>query len=115
MSARRSRRGTVTTHRHRQGIARRDRRAAAGKVGGMAWLIPERYAAELDAETARLAAAVTERPDDARIPSCPEWTVRDLVTHVGTGHRLGARIIEEKRDSPAPYVLVDAPTDQAEW
>jgi uncharacterized protein (TIGR03083 family) len=81
----------------------------------MAWLIPERYAAELDAETARLAAAVTERPDDARIPSCPEWTVRDLVTHVGTGHRLGARIIEEKRDSPAPYVLVDAPTDQAEW
>ena len=26
----------------------------------------------------------------APVPTCPEWTVRDLVTHVGSGHRWSA-------------------------
>ena len=81
----------------------------------MGWLTPERYAAELVSETARLAAAATRRPPGATVESCPEWTVRDLVTHVGTGHRLAAGIIEERRDSMAPYHLIDAPADQSEW
>jgi hypothetical protein len=53
----------------------------------MAWLEPRRYAAELETETARLAAAASRRPPAGPVPACPEWTVRDLVTHVGTGHR----------------------------
>jgi uncharacterized protein (TIGR03083 family) len=81
----------------------------------MSWLTPERYEAELDAETTRLAAAVARQPADARVPTCPDWTVRDLVSHVGTGHRLAAGIIEERRDGLAPYVLIDAPAEQAAW
>ncbi|GIE96848.1 maleylpyruvate isomerase family mycothiol-dependent enzyme [Paractinoplanes rishiriensis] len=81
----------------------------------MSWLAPERYAAELEAETARLAAAAAGQFPEAVVPACPEWTVRDLVTHVGSGHRLAAGIIEARRDSPAPYRLVDAPDDPAEW
>jgi hypothetical protein len=27
----------------------------------------------------------------APVPTCPEWTVRDLVTHVGPGHRFTPR------------------------
>jgi hypothetical protein len=37
------------------------------------------------------------------------------VTHVGTGHRLASGIIEQRRDSPADYVLIDAPDDQGAW
>jgi uncharacterized protein (TIGR03083 family) len=81
----------------------------------MGWLSAERYAAELDAETERLAAAVTRQPDTSIVPTCPEWTVRDLVTHVGTGHRLAIGIVEERRDSPAPFRKIDAPADQAAW
>src|SRR5688572_10249225 len=81
----------------------------------MSWLAPERYAAELETETARLAAATTGQPPQTVVPACPEWTVRDLVTHVGTGHRLAAGIIEERRDTPARYELVDAPDDPGEW
>jgi len=81
----------------------------------MEWLTPGRYAAELEAETARLAAAAAQRPTDGKIETCPEWTVRDLVTHVGTGHRLAAGIIEERRDHPAEYHLVHAPDEPDAW
>ncbi|GIM94530.1 maleylpyruvate isomerase family mycothiol-dependent enzyme [Paractinoplanes toevensis] len=81
----------------------------------MGWLPDARYAAELEAEADRLAAAVTNRSPDETVPSCPEWTVRDLITHVGTGHRLAAGIIEDRRTSMAEYRLVDAPADPHDW
>ncbi|WP_433302601.1 maleylpyruvate isomerase family mycothiol-dependent enzyme [Actinoplanes sp. CA-030573] len=81
----------------------------------MDWLTPERYAAAIRSETARFAAALVRRDDAEQIVTCPEWTVRDLATHVGTGHRLAAGIIEERRDSMAEYVLVDAPPEQPDW
>jgi len=81
----------------------------------MEWLSPGRYAVELEAETARLAAAAAQIPTDRKIATCPEWTVRDLVTHVGTGHRLAAGIIEERRDRPAEYRLVHAPEQRDDW
>jgi hypothetical protein len=81
----------------------------------MDWLSPRRYADEMEAETARLTASTAQMPTDRKIETCPEWTVRDLVTHVGTGHRLAAGIIEERRDRPAGYRLVDAPEEPGEW
>jgi uncharacterized protein (TIGR03083 family) len=81
----------------------------------VSWLTPERYARELDAETARLAASVTRLAPGAAVPSCPEWTVRDLVTHVGTGHRLATGIIERRRTTRGRYELIPAPDDQGEW
>jgi len=81
----------------------------------MNWLSPRRYADEMEAETVRLGAAAAQRPTDEKIETCPEWTVRDLVTHVGTGHRLAAGIIEERRDRPAEYRLVNAPAERDDW
>ena len=81
----------------------------------MEWLTPQRYAAELETETARFATAAAGRDEDEKIEKCPEWTVRDLVTHVGTGHRLATGIIEERRDRPAEYRLADAPASPADW
>jgi uncharacterized protein (TIGR03083 family) len=49
------------------------------------------------------------------VPTCPEWTVRDLVTHVGTGHRWATDIVVGGMPDPPPYVVVNAPDERAMW
>jgi uncharacterized protein (TIGR03083 family) len=75
----------------------------------------ERCAAEFAAETARLGAAVTALEPDALVPTCPEWTVRDLVGHVGAGHRWSAGIVEDRLAAPPPLLRADPPADQDAW
>lgn len=36
----------------------------------------------------------------APVPSCPGWTVRQLLTHVGRGHRWAAKIVRDRADAP---------------
>lgn len=82
----------------------------------MSWLPDERYEAEFTAQTARLGEAVLGLAPDARIPTCPEWTVRDLVGHVGAGHRWSATMIETRADVPlVPIPEAPAPQRQDEW
>ncbi|HKD98286.1 MAG TPA: maleylpyruvate isomerase family mycothiol-dependent enzyme [Micromonosporaceae bacterium] len=81
----------------------------------MAWLPDDRYEAELEAETARLGAAVSGLEPATPVPTCPEWTVRDLVTHVGTGQRWATGIIEANLQTPHPYATVPAPHDPSAW
>jgi uncharacterized protein (TIGR03083 family) len=55
-------------------------------------------------EGERLAAAASRAGFDAPVPTCPEWTVRDLVRHVGGIHRWAATIVREARPKPFdPY------------
>jgi len=44
------------------------------------------------------------------VPSCPEWSVSDLVWHVGGIHRHRIWLINEKRESPEGFEL-DRPSD----
>jgi|SRR5215467_14113900 len=81
----------------------------------MAWLERDRYEVEFEAETARLCAGAAALDPSAPVPSCPEWTVRDLVGHVGTGHRWSTGIVEGRMQTPARYVAVPAPDDQSAW
>ncbi|WIN00480.1 maleylpyruvate isomerase N-terminal domain-containing protein [Actinoplanes oblitus] len=81
----------------------------------MDWLTADRYLSAMESETALLAAAVTGRDPGERVPTCPEWTMRDLVSHVGTGHRLSAGVIEREATAPPAYELVAAPEAAAEW
>jgi uncharacterized protein (TIGR03083 family) len=75
----------------------------------------DRYEAELEVEAARLGAAAFALEPHTPVPTCPEWTVRDLVTHVGTGHRWAAEIVERRLQAPAPYVIVNAPQEPSAW
>jgi uncharacterized protein (TIGR03083 family) len=79
------------------------------------WLAHDRCEAEFEVETARLAVAVSGLAPTTSVPTCPEWTVRDLVTHVGTGHRWAAEIVEGRMQAPPPYTVVDAPRDPDAW
>jgi len=46
----------------------------------------------------------------APVPTCPGWTVRDLVAHTGTAHRAGAALL--RGDEPAGPAMTG---DPLEW
>lgn len=53
---------------------------------------------ELTREGALLTAAVERGDPDAKVPSCPDWTLRDLVQHAGGIHRWATRIVVERSE-----------------
>jgi len=53
----------------------------------------ERLCAGLEAATTTLADLVARNDQDMRIPTCPDWTLRQLATHVGRAHRWAAEIV----------------------
>jgi uncharacterized protein (TIGR03083 family) len=53
----------------------------------------ELFYAEIQASTAALAALIDSQDPDLRIPTCPDWTLRRLATHVGRGQRWAAQIV----------------------
>lgn len=67
----------------------------------------DRYDAELRAETARFAAAVLTADLAQPVPTCPRWTLAELATHVGFGHRWAALIVERRATGPVPHDQVD--------
>lgn len=61
----------------------------------------DRYLTALDDEGARFAAAIAAAPPDAAIPTCPAWTMRDLVHHTGEVHRWATAIIRDGLAKPS--------------
>ncbi|HSG79977.1 MAG TPA: maleylpyruvate isomerase family mycothiol-dependent enzyme [Acidimicrobiia bacterium] len=55
----------------------------------------ERYAAAVEADGRRLAEAASSGLDTP-VPSCPGWTVADVVRHTGVIHRHKERIVRER-------------------
>ncbi|MGW1671411.1 maleylpyruvate isomerase family mycothiol-dependent enzyme [Streptomyces sp. NPDC002324] len=49
-----------------------------------------------------------------RVPTCPEWTLLDLVRHLGTVHRFwAATVAAGPADAPPPETAPDAPGERA--
>ncbi len=48
---------------------------------------------ELDREVDRFADALADADDATWVPSCPEWSVRDLTRHLGTVHRWAQELV----------------------
>jgi hypothetical protein len=44
---------------------------------------------------------------DTPVPSCPGWTVADLVAHTGAVHRIWAYHIRERRQEPTSRFPLD--------
>lgn len=49
----------------------------------------------LDREGHLLADAAAKAGTDARVPTCPEWQVRELLSHIGRVHRWATRYVTE--------------------
>jgi uncharacterized protein (TIGR03083 family) len=56
----------------------------------------------LDREGRLLVAAAETAGPDAKVPTCPEWQVRDLVRHTGMVHRWAAAFVAEGHTSYHP-------------
>jgi uncharacterized protein (TIGR03083 family) len=83
----------------------------------MPQLTADRYAAEIEASTAGLAEILAEHDQSLPIPTCPEWTLRQLVTHVGRAHRWAAEITRTRSEVFIPFREVPdgkLPDDRAE-
>jgi uncharacterized protein (TIGR03083 family) len=60
----------------------------------------EEHLAALRREGTALGDAAQAAGPDAPVPTCPEWTVRDLVLHVGEVHRWAAAHVRDRRAEP---------------
>jgi uncharacterized protein (TIGR03083 family) len=87
----------------------------------MPQLVADWYVAEIAASTAELAEILAENDQSLPIPTCPEWTLRQLVTHVGRAHRWAAEITRTRSDAFIPFrevpdgKLPDDPAEQPAW
>jgi uncharacterized protein (TIGR03083 family) len=80
----------------------------------MALLGFDRYCAEFEAETARLAGLVHDTDVQRPVPTCPGWSLQQLVEHVGRGHRWAADIVRRRMLEPIPMPEVVVPADADE-
>ncbi|HET7530770.1 MAG TPA: maleylpyruvate isomerase family mycothiol-dependent enzyme [Mycobacteriales bacterium] len=61
-------------------------------------MTPEEHVQAIAEHAGRLAAAATDL--DAPAPTCPGWTVRDVLGHLGGVHRWAASYVERARTEP---------------
>ncbi|MFJ4989528.1 maleylpyruvate isomerase N-terminal domain-containing protein [Streptomyces sp. NPDC088732] len=64
----------------------------------------------IDERAAAFRAAVASAPSlDVQVPTCPEWTLFDLVQHIGEGRHAWAATVAAGPGAPGKAVPVDAP------
>ncbi len=81
----------------------------------------DRLLAEVVSSTATLAKLIDGADLTRQVPTCPEWTLRQLITHLGRAHRWAAEIIDIRSPEPIPFRqapggrLPDDPGEHAAW
>lgn len=84
-------------------------------------LTAERYYDGVTEATARLAGVVAEADETLPIPTCPDWTLRQLTTHVGRAQRWAAEIVARRSAQAVPLRevpdgrLPDDPAARPDW
>ncbi|MFI5711173.1 maleylpyruvate isomerase N-terminal domain-containing protein [Kribbella sp. NPDC051620] len=83
----------------------------------MTELIAERARLAIVEHTRRLADSAVAAGPYAAVPTAPEWTVTDLVEHVGQTQHWVAEIIERRITDPTqlPTEMAVLPADPGEW
>ena len=77
--------------------------------------------AEVTNSTDTLAGIAASADQATHVPTCPEWTLRQLITHVGRAHRWAAEIVATRAAEPIPFRevpdgrLPDDPAERPQW
>ncbi|TCO65195.1 maleylpyruvate isomerase family mycothiol-dependent enzyme [Actinocrispum wychmicini] len=66
----------------------------------------ETYLAHIAEQSDALRAAAGKAGPDAQVPTCPQWTVHDLVSHIGGVHALVCAALERKPEDTRPKLPV---------
>ena len=81
----------------------------------------DRLLTEVEASTGKLAAIISGCDPGLAVPTCPDWTLRQLGTHVGRVHRWAGEIVSSRtaegismKDAPDGRPPADA-SGQADW
>ncbi len=69
---------------------------------------------QLVSEWDRIESLATDAPRFIPVPSCPQWTIADLVEHVGRVYRFFAEMIRSGRERPFPFSEIPGPAAGAE-
>src|SRR3954471_11266822 len=98
----------------RQGVVKQ---RTYGKDNPMTELNAEHARRAIVEHTRRLAESAAAAGPDAAVPTSPEWTITDLVEHVGQPQHWVAEIIERRITDPTqlPREMAVLPTDPREW
>ena len=81
----------------------------------------QRYTAEIISSTDTFAGLVDGADLTPQVPTCPDWTLRQLTTHVGRAHRWAAEIVATRSATPIPFRevpdgrLPDDPAQHPQW
>lgn len=76
---------------------------------------------EVTNSTETLAGIAASADQATHVPTCPEWTLRQLITHVGRAHRWAAEIVATRAAEPIPFRevpdgrLPDDPAERPQW
>jgi len=83
----------------------------------MSELTMERYGQALADQTAQFAETARRAAADAPVPTCPEWTLCQLVEHVGQTQQWVASIVEKRVADPSqlPTSVPELPADPDAW
>ena len=76
------------------------------------------YMAHIETDAARLAEAIRSADESDDVPSCPDWSVRDLAIHTGMVHRHKMETVRGRYvEAPPPWKdAPDEPVDDlAQW
>jgi uncharacterized protein (TIGR03083 family) len=81
---------------------------------------PAAYTTAAVAEITRMAEAVRGADPETRVPTCPDWSVAELVEHTGTVHRWATQMVRDrapKRLDPRTLdlALPDDAVGYADW
>jgi uncharacterized protein (TIGR03083 family) len=81
----------------------------------------DEFLAEIRSSAGTLADIVRTENPDLPIPTCPDWSLRDLAAHVGRVHRWAAEIVRTRAAQRIPFDAVPdsqypaEPAEQAAW
>jgi uncharacterized protein (TIGR03083 family) len=84
-------------------------------------LSTDRLLAEVEASTGTLAGIISDCDPGLAVPACPDWTLRQLATHVGRVHRWAGEIVRTRAADAIPMkaapdgVPPADPSGQAAW
>ncbi|KAF4406699.1 maleylpyruvate isomerase family mycothiol-dependent enzyme [Streptomyces lycii] len=68
----------------------------------MTSLAHDRFCTEIERQTSRLLTACDGAALDTRVPACPEWSLRDLLVHVGGAHRWSETLVRTRAKEDVP-------------
>ena len=81
----------------------------------------DRLLAEVVSSTGTLADISDSADPAAQVPTCPDWTLRQLITHVGRAQRWATAIVATRSAEPIPFRevpdgrLPDDPAERPGW